>query len=136
MSLPAKAEQALQAFAAVSSWENRTRLLMAWGDQELETLPEDQRDDAHRVDGCDSAVWLETRIEDEQLFVRAASDARLIRGLLAVLVARVEGANRHTIAAIDIADWFEQLGLARQLSPSRASGMNAVWERIKTAALS
>lgn len=135
MSLLAKAERAIEAFAAVSSWENRTRLLMAWGDQELDVLPEDQRDDAHRVHGCDTAVWLETRIEDEQVYIRAASDARLIRGLIAVLVARVEGANRQTIATIDPYVWFEQLGLARQLSPSRANGMNAVWERIKMEAL-
>lgn len=133
MTLPANAQHALDAFSAAGGWENRARLLMQWGAQALPELPEALRDEAHRVAGCETAVWLNVEVHDERLRLQAASDARLIRGLLAVLIARVNGLDREALKGIDIHAWFDQLGLARQLSPSRTNGMNAVWQRILTA---
>ncbi|MNR46816.1 Cysteine desulfuration protein SufE [compost metagenome] len=66
---------------------------------------------------------------------RAASDARLLRGLLAVLLVRVNGLPSEELAGIDLADWFNQLGLARQLSPSRSNGLNAVLKKMREMAL-
>ncbi|WP_148709736.1 SufE family protein, partial [Pseudomonas syringae group genomosp. 3] len=57
---------------------------------------------------------------------RASSDARLIRGLVALLLARVNGLSAQEVQAVDLPDWFNQLGLGRQLSPSRSNGLNAV----------
>ncbi|HBZ99820.1 MAG TPA: Fe-S metabolism protein SufE, partial [Pseudomonas sp.] len=62
---------------------------------------------------------------------RAASDARLIRGLLAVLLARVNGLDANELTQVDMADWFASLGLSRQLSPSRSNGINAVLQRMR-----
>ena len=61
----------------------------------------------------------------------AGSDARLLRGLLAVLLARVEGLTAEGLQAVDLADWFAHLGLSRQLSPSRSNGLNAVLQRMR-----
>ena len=59
------------------------------------------------------------------------SDARLIRGLLAVLLARVDGIETRELARLDLNDWFTCLGLSRQLSPSRSNGLNAVLQRMR-----
>lgn len=135
MSLPATAQEALNAFTACPGWEQRTRLLMQWGER-LQPLSEDERSEANRVSGCESQVWLVgTRNGDAWQF-RAASDARLIRGLLAVLLARVEGQDNEQLQQLDLADWFSQLGLARQLSPSRSNGLNAVLQRMRELAAS
>ncbi|HSX70508.1 MAG TPA: SufE family protein, partial [Pseudomonas sp.] len=90
MSLPAPAREALEAFAAGPGWEQRARLLLQWGER-LEPLNEDERTEANRVDGCDSLVWLVAEQRDGAWHFRAASEARVIRGLLAVLLARVDG---------------------------------------------
>ncbi len=135
MSLPATAQEALDAFTACPGWEQRARLLMQWGER-LQPLSEDERSEANRVSGCESQVWLVgTRNGDAWQF-RAASDARLIRGLLAVLLARVEGQDNEQLQQLDLADWFSQLGLARQLSPSRSNGLNAVLQRMRELAAS
>lgn len=135
MSLPAAAQEALDAFTACPGWEQRARLLMQWGER-LQPLSEDERSEANRVSGCESQVWLVgTRNGDAWQF-RAASDARLIRGLLAVLLARVEGQDNEQLQQLDLADWFSQLGLARQLSPSRSNGLNAVLQRMRELAAS
>ncbi|MBD9414523.1 SufE family protein [Pseudomonas sp. PDM16] len=135
MNLPAAAQEALDAFTACPGWEQRARLLMQWGER-LQPLSENERSEANRVSGCESQVWLVgTRNGDAWQF-RAASDARLIRGLLAVLLARVEGQDNEQLQQLDLADWFSQLGLARQLSPSRSNGLNAVLQRMRELAAS
>jgi cysteine desulfuration protein SufE len=128
--LPPSAEEALHAFGSCAGWEQRARLLMQWGER-LEPLSDAERVDEHRVHGCESLVWLVAERRDGRLHFRASSDARLLRGLLAVLLARVEGLSDEQLAALDLAHWFSQLGLQRQLSPSRSNGLNAVLLRMR-----
>lgn len=130
MSLSTAAAEALQAFTALQGWEQRARLLMQWGER-LEPLGETERSDEHRVQGCESNVWLVADSRDGHWNFRAYSDARLLRGLLALLLVRVEGLPADELAAIDLPDWFDQLGLGRQLSPSRSNGLNAVLKRMQ-----
>lgn len=130
MRLPAPAREALDAFAACPGWEQRARLLMQWGER-LAPLSEAERCEANRVHGCESLVWLVAQRQGDIWQFRATSDARLLRGLLAVLLARVEGLRGEELAALDLAAWFDQLGLARQLSPSRSNGLNAVLQRMR-----
>ncbi|MCY1538594.1 Cysteine desulfuration protein SufE [compost metagenome] len=134
MSLPAKAQEALETFAAAGSWEQRARLLMQWGEK-LDALTDTERGDSNRVHGCESQVWLVGACQGDHWHFRAASDARLLRGLLAVLLVRVNGLPSEELAGIDLADWFNQLGLARQLSPSRSNGLNAVLKKMREMAL-
>ncbi|MCY1537014.1 Cysteine desulfuration protein SufE [compost metagenome] len=129
MSLPLKAQDALDAFTTAGSWEQRARLLMQWGER-LEALDDAERGDTNRVHGCESQVWLVGERQGDRWHFRANSDARLIRGLLAVLLARVDGLPAGELAAVDLADWFNQLGLGRQLSPSRSNGLNAVLKKM------
>lgn len=130
MNLPAAAQEALDAFTACPGWEQRARLLMQWGER-LEPLDEAERSDTNRVHGCDSLVWLVAEHRGGAWHFRAASEARLIRGLLAVLLARVDGLGAAELAVLDLSAWFDQLGLARQLSPSRSNGLNAVLRRMR-----
>lgn len=130
MNLPAPAQEALDAFTASPGWEQRARLLMQWGER-LEPLSDAERSEDHRVHGCESRVWLVAERRGEQWHFRASSEARLLRGLLAVLLVRVEGLAPAELASLDLNDWFNQLGLQRQLSPSRSNGLNAVLLRMR-----
>lgn len=130
MSLPAEAVAALAAFQAVGSWEQRARLLMQWGGR-MPALPAADKTDLNLVQGCESLVWLTGRLHDGHWHFAASSDARLIRGLVALLLARVNGLSAAELQAVDLLDWFNQLGLSRQLSPSRSNGLNAVLQRMR-----
>ncbi|RIA22582.1 cysteine desulfuration protein SufE [Ectopseudomonas oleovorans] len=129
-SMPPAAQNALEAFSNCPGWEQRARLLMQWGER-LEPLSEEERREDNRVHGCESLVWLLAEQRDGKWHFRATSDARLLRGLLAVLLVRVEGLNGEELTALDLVDWFNQLGLQRQLSPSRSNGLNAVLQRMR-----
>jgi cysteine desulfuration protein SufE len=130
VSLPVSAQNALQAFSACPGWEQRARLLMQRGDQ-LPALSEDERCEANRVTGCESQVWLLAEHDGAHWQFRASSDARLLRGLLALLLARVNGLTLAELALLNLPDWFTQLGLARHLSPSRSNGLQAVLTRMQ-----
>ncbi|HKS14312.1 MAG TPA: SufE family protein [Pseudomonas sp.] len=129
MSLPVEAGQALQRFEQARGWEQRARLLMQWGEH-LAPLDEAEKVDANRVHGCESQVWLVAGQQDGQWHFKAASDARLLRGLLALLLVRVQGLDSAALAQLDLRAWFTQLGLERQLSPSRSNGLHAVLQRM------
>jgi cysteine desulfuration protein SufE len=130
MNLPNDAQAALHTFAASLSWEQRARLLMQWGEK-LPALADDEKTDDHLVDGCESKVWLLADLDQGHLQFRAASDARLIRGLVALLLARVNGLSAAELQTVDLNAWFDQLGLSRQLSASRSNGLNAVLQRMR-----
>ena len=128
--LPPAARAALDEFQQAAGWEQRARLLMQWGDR-LEPLDVTERSDAALVSGCESRVWLVGARQDDHWHFRATSEARLLRGLLAVLLVRANGLDSGQLLQLDVAHWFEQLGLSRQLSPSRSNGMNAVLARMR-----
>ncbi|AZE53618.1 Sulfur acceptor protein CsdE [Pseudomonas synxantha] len=130
MNLPVDAAAALEAFQAVGSWEQRARMLMQWGER-LPVLADDKKIDANLVQGCESLVWLVGRLQDGHWQFAASSEARMIRGLVALLLARVNGLSADQLQAVDLPGWFNQLGLSRQLSPSRSNGLNAVLQRMR-----
>ena len=129
MNLPDDAVAALQIFQDASGWEQRARLLMQWGER-LAPLSDADKCDANLVGGCESQVWLVGQLHDGHWQFSASSDARLIRGLVALLLVRVNGLNA-VLKQVDLPDWFNQLGLSRQLSPSRSNGLNAVLKRMR-----
>ncbi|MEN4750584.1 MULTISPECIES: SufE family protein [Pseudomonas] len=130
MSLPTDARTALETFNESLSWEQRARLLMQWGDR-LPPMSDDEKTDEHLVDGCESKVWLVGDVIDGHWQFRAASDARLIRGLVALLLARVNGLSLQELQQVGLVEWFTQLGLSRQLSASRSNGLNAVLQKMR-----
>lgn len=130
MNLPEDAQTALEIFSQPQGWEQRARLLMRWGER-LPALDDDEKSDENLVHGCESKVWLLGDMTDGIWQFRAASDARMIRGLVALLLARVNGLSAEALQQVDLPDWFNQLGLSRQLSPSRSNGLNAVLQRMR-----
>lgn len=130
MTLSAEARTALDSFEHCTSWEQRARLLMQWG-QRLPELSDADKNEANRVHGCESQMWLVGELKDGHWQFAASSDARLIRGLVALLLTRVNGLSSEELQQVDLPDWFNQLGLSRQLSTSRSNGLNAVLQRMR-----
>lgn len=128
--LSAAAQHAVEQFQACQQWEQRARLLLQHGAQ-LQELPDMLRTEDNLVHGCETRVWLMLDREAVPPRFQVASEARLLRGLLALLLLRIDGLDAKQIAAVNASDWFAQLGLSRQLSPSRSNGLNAVLIRMR-----
>lgn len=131
MTLANSAQEMLTLFSTAAGWEQRMRLLMQVG-ASLEPLTITGKNQQNQITGCESDVWLVANCENNLWQFKATSDARLIRGLLAVLLVRVNGLTNDQLQQVDLEEWFTQLGLARQLSSSRRDGLRAIFKRIKT----
>lgn len=126
-------ETVAKRLAAAVGWEGKSRLLVQLA-QDLPAFPEEFRVDAHRVAGCESRVWLLLDWQDGRLQILAASDSRVVQGLLALVYACYHGQSAANILALDFEGWLNELGLNRFLSASRGSGLRAIVARIRDAA--
>lgn len=131
MTLSYTNQELLNTFSAATSWEQTMRLLMQQSTT-LTPLSPNELTEINQISGCESQVWLIAKQQDKHWYFRAYSEARIIRGLLAVLIARINGLTAREIAQVKLIDWFTQLRLTKQLSSSRRDGLNAIWQQIKT----
>lgn len=112
------------------SWEDRYKYIIDLG-RELPPMPESLHSDDRLVRGCQSQVWIDTRVEDGRLQLAVDSDAFIVKGLLAVVLAAYNNKTPAEVLSFDIDDYFEQLDLLRHLSPTRGNGLRAMVQRIQ-----
>jgi len=82
----------------------------------------DERTDAARVQGCSSPVWLVAALEDGRCRFRIAAESSLVHGLAALLCELYDGAPPAEVATFE-PTLFADLGIERQLSPTRLNGL-------------
>jgi cysteine desulfuration protein SufE len=125
-------------FALLDEWEDRYRYLIELG-RTLPPFPEHKRTDANKVRGCVSQVWLASAVRRDSgrdggapvLEFEGDSDAHIVRGLVAVLFALIQGRTPAEILAADAKALFADLGLAQHLTPQRSNGFFSMVERIR-----
>jgi cysteine desulfuration protein SufE len=127
----------IESFALLDDWEDRYRYLIELG-RDLPPFPETARTAANKVQGCASQVWLDTRIgprkDDPVLSFVGDSDAHLVKGLIAVLLALYSGRPASEIRSADALAVLDQLGLREHLTPQRSNGLRAMVGRIQAEA--
>lgn len=120
-----------QEFDLLGDWEERYRYVIDLG-RELAPLTDAERNDANKVRGCASQVWLVTEPQaDGTVDFRGDSDAHIVRGLIAILLRLFSGRRPGEIMAFDPKVAFETLGLAGALSSQRSNGLAAMATRIR-----
>jgi cysteine desulfuration protein SufE len=118
-------------FEVLGDWEERYRYVIELG-RDLEPLTDAERNDANKVRGCASQVWLVTEPQgDGSLRFRGDSDAHIVRGLIAVLLRLFSGRKPAEILAFDAPAAFERLGLKGALSQQRSNGLASMAARIR-----
>lgn len=111
-------------------WEDRYRQVIQWG-KKLPSMPDALKSDQVTVSGCESQVWLVSEQVNGTWHFCADSDARIVRGLIALVMAAYDGKSSEEIQAFDVDTYFDQLGFIAHLSPSRGNGLKAIVEQIK-----
>ncbi|EKN3981966.1 cysteine desulfurase sulfur acceptor subunit CsdE [Yersinia enterocolitica] len=124
----------LETFSARKQWEDRYRQLILLAKQ-LPPLPEALKKNELELTGCENRVWLGHEcLPDGRLHFYGDSEGRIVRGLLAVILTAVEGKTPQQVLTEDPLALFDQLGLRQQLSTSRASGLQALAQAVRTIA--
>jgi cysteine desulfuration protein SufE len=113
-------------------WQNKYRVLMQLG-KKLPALPEKMRQNEYLVRGCESRAWLlhyHDEQQDKHFFV-LDSEARIVKGLLAVMLSLVNGMSSKELQQFELQKAFDMLNLKPYLSLSRGNGLSAMMQRIK-----
>ena len=123
-------------FELLDDWEDRYRYVIELG-RALPPLEDSLRTDANKVRGCASQVWLVSHLQPDtkggppRIRFEGDSDAHIVRGLIAILLAALDGLTAAQIEAIDLSSIFAGLGLKDHLTPQRSNGLAAMIERVR-----
>lgn len=110
----------------LDDWEQRYQYIIDLG-KELPGLADELKQDHYKVRGCQSSVWLISEdLGDGRLHFKVDSDAVIVQGLLALVLAAYDNKTAEEIRRFDIDDYFTQLDLERHISPTRGNGLRAI----------
>ena len=128
-------DEILENFALMEEWDDRYRYIIELG-RGLTPLPESARTETNKVQGCASQVWMDTRVAPDGaagpvLTFVGDSDAHIVRGLIAILLAIYSEHAAKDILATDAVRIFEKLGLREHLTPQRSNGFRSMVDRIQ-----
>ncbi|MEM9206013.1 MAG: SufE family protein [Pseudomonadota bacterium] len=126
-------------FAFIEDWEDRYSYIIELG-RSLPSLDEAEKNDANKVNGCVSQVWLTAKSDEKNdnptITFRGDSDAMIVKGLIAIAFGVFSGQRAKTILDTDALAVFEEFGLEEHLTPQRSNGLKAMVERIQAEAVS
>jgi cysteine desulfuration protein SufE len=133
-------DEIIENFSLLEDWDDRYRYVIELG-RGLAPLAGSEHNEANKVQGCASQVWLATCVAPDGaagpvLTFSGDSDAHIVRGLIAILFAIYSGSHARDILATDAVAVFERLGLREHLTPQRSNGFRSMVERIRSDARS
>ncbi len=107
----------------------RYEYLVAQGDA-LPAADGELRSERYAIPGCQVSVWIRAQLVDGRLHLAGDSDARINRGMVALLLRVLDGRTPAEILAAQLT-FLDRTGLRGQLSPARANGLAAMVRRIR-----
>lgn len=127
-------QQIMDDFEVLDSWDDRYRYVIELG-RALPQLPQADHNDANKVQGCASQVWLVSETKSGAngpvLEFHGDSDAHIVKGLIAILFALYSGQPAKKILETDANEVFNKLGLGEHLTPQRSNGFRSMVNRIR-----
>ena len=126
-------EEIIDEFSVFDDWLDKYDYLIELS-QTLPAIDAKHRTDDYLINGCQSRVWVDARMEEGKVHYTADSDAIITKGIIALLI-RVM--NRRTPDEIIDADLYfiDRIGLKENLSPTRANGLLSMIKQMKLYAL-
>jgi cysteine desulfuration protein SufE len=122
-------------FDLLDEWEDRYRYVIELG-RMLAPLSEAEHSAENKVRGCASQAWMvseaiQNGADGPRVAFRGDSDAHIVRGLIAILLAQYSGQSAKAITSFDPEPLFARLGLRDHLTPQRSNGLASMVERIR-----
>ena len=129
MTIREKQAALMARFSIIENAQERLAAIVARG-RKWPGVADGEKDEAHRVKGCVSPVWLAGAMEEGACRFRMSAASPLVQGLAALLCELYDGGRAEEIVAVE-PEMLESLELARQLSPTRLNGLAHVRRTIR-----
>lgn len=122
----------IETFSMYDEWLDKYEYLIDLG-KNLEEYPEEEKTEDKLIKGCQSRVWLDSKVEDGRIWFKADSDAIITKGIISLLIGVYSGRTPSEIAGDDFS-FIEKIGLKENLSPTRANGLVSMIDTIRKTA--
>lgn len=119
----------VEEFSLFDDWMGRYEYLIDQG-KSLPRIDERYKDEAHKIHGCQSQVWVHAELDEGLMNYTGDSDAMITRGLVAILVRVLSGQPPEAVATADLA-FLDEIGLKEHLSPTRKNGLSGMVRQMK-----
>ena len=126
-------EEIIEEFAMFDDWLDKYDYLISLSDS-LPVIAPEHKTDEYIIEGCQSRVWVDARLEDGRIYYSADSDAIIIKGLLALLIRAMGGRTPQEVVDTDLY-FIDAIGLKENLSPTRGNGLVATIKQMRLYAL-
>ncbi len=130
MSIEQKQNEIVEEFSLFEDWMEKYEHLIEMG-KELNPLEGRYKSEENIVKGCQSQVWLNASMRDDQVIFEADSDALISKGLIAMLVRVLSEEKPEDIAKADL-HFIDDIGLHQHLSPNRSNGLASMVTKMKS----
>lgn len=122
-------DEITEEFAFFDDWMDKYEYIIELG-KKLPLIKDQYKDEDHLIKGCQSQVWLQADLENDQVKFTADSDAVITKGIIALLIRVLSGQSPDAIAKADLY-FIEKIGLREHLSPTRSNGLLSMVKQMK-----
>jgi cysteine desulfuration protein SufE len=122
-------EEIIEEFAMFDDWLDKYDYLISLSDS-LPVIAPEHKTDEYIIEGCQSRVWVDARLEDGKICYAADSDAIIIKGMLALLIRAMGGRTPQEVVDLDLY-FIDAIGLKENLSPTRGNGLLATIKQMR-----
>jgi cysteine desulfuration protein SufE len=126
-------ESIIEEFSIFDEWLDKYDYLISLSES-LPMIDASKRTEKHLIDGCQSRVWVDARLEDGKVYFAADSDAIITKGIIALLIRVMNGRTPQEILDLELY-FIDAIGLGENLSPTRSNGLVAMIKQMKMYAL-
>lgn len=133
MTIDEQQDEFIEEFTAFDDWMDRYGLLIEIGNQ-LPPMPDELKTPDRLIEGCQSRVWLDARMDNGKVHFTADSDAMIVKGIISLLLKVLSDRTPDEILSDDLY-FIDRIGLGEHLSPTRSNGLRAMVKQIKMYAL-
>ena len=126
-------EEIIEEFSVFDDWLDKYDYLIGLSDS-LPAIAPEHRIGQYLIEGCQSRVWIDARTDGGRIFFTADSDAIITKGIIALLIRVLNGRTPQEVLDTDLY-FIDAIGLAANLSPTRANGLAAMVRQMRLYAL-
>ena len=119
-------------FSFFDDWEDKYQYLIDLG-KKLPELEDTYKTEEYRVKGCNSNLWVVSKIKEGKMIFLGSSDSVIVQGLF-FLVQFIYGNEQPQTILNEPLDFFNEIGLASHLGPSRTNCFNSLKKHINQVA--
>ena len=126
-------EEIIEEFSMFDDWLDKYDYLISLSES-LPVIASEHKTEEYIIEGCQSRVWVDARLEDGKIHYSADSDAIIIKGLLALLIRAMGGRTPQEVVDLELY-FIDAIGLKENLSPTRGNGLLATIKQMRLYAL-